>query len=81
MKKYYKSFIMALSMFTIIPTPYIEWDDEGVKNMMKFYPLVGLIVGSIWSVIYYFITLFNVVTCFLLKNVVILLIYCKFFAV
>ena len=38
MKKLYKGFIMALSMFTVLPTPYIEWDDEGVKNMMKFYP-------------------------------------------
>ncbi|MBE6063029.1 MAG: adenosylcobinamide-GDP ribazoletransferase [Clostridium butyricum] len=72
MKKYYKSFIMALSMFTIIPTPYIEWDDEGVKNMMKFYPLVGLIVGSIWSVIYYFVTLFN--CSLILKSVVIMMV-------
>lgn len=44
---------MALSMFTIIPTPYVEWDDEGIKNMMKFYPVIGLIVGSIWSIVYY----------------------------
>lgn len=72
MKKYYKSFIMALSMFTIIPTPYIEWDDEGVKNMMKFYPLVGLIVGSIWSVIYYFITLFN--CSLILKSAVVMMV-------
>lgn len=38
MKKLYKGFIMALSMFTILPTPYVEWDDDGVKNMMKFLP-------------------------------------------
>lgn len=60
MKKLYKGFIMALSMFTIIPTPYIEWDDEGVKNMMKFYPIIGLIVGVIWSIIYYLIKILNV---------------------
>ncbi|MDO5516728.1 MAG: adenosylcobinamide-GDP ribazoletransferase [Clostridium sp.] len=72
MKKYYKSFIMALSMFTIIPTPYIEWDDEGVKNMMKFYPLVGLIVGCIWSVIYYFITLFN--CSLILKSAIVMMV-------
>lgn len=56
MKKLYKSFIMALGMFTIIPTPYVEWDDEGAKNMMKFYPVVGLIVGCIWSLIYLMLT-------------------------
>ncbi|HCW53586.1 MAG TPA: adenosylcobinamide-GDP ribazoletransferase [Clostridium sp.] len=72
MKKYYKSFIMALSMFTIIPTPYIEWDDEGVKNMMKFYPLVGLIIGGIWSVIYYFITLFN--CSLILKSAIVMMV-------
>eukprot|EP00831_Metopus_contortus_P032860 TRINITY_DN26453_c0_g1_i4.p2 TRINITY_DN26453_c0_g1~~TRINITY_DN26453_c0_g1_i4.p2 ORF type:complete len:304 (-),score=55.49 TRINITY_DN26453_c0_g1_i4:13-924(-) len=51
MKKIYKSFIMALSMFTIIPTSYIEWDDEGSKNMMKFYPFIGVIIGFIWSTV------------------------------
>lgn len=59
MKKIYKSFIMALSMFTIIPTPYIEWDDESSKNMMKFYPVVGLIVGVIWSLIYVILSIIN----------------------
>lgn len=59
MKKLYKSFIMALSMFTILPTPYVEWDDEGVKNMMKFYPIIGLIVGVLWSIAYFLLDLFH----------------------
>lgn len=48
MKKYFKGFLMAISMFTIIPLPKYEWDDEGGKNIMKFYPAIGLIVGLIW---------------------------------
>jgi len=48
MKKYFKGFLMAISMFTIIPLPKYEWDDEGGKNIMKFYPVIGLIVGVIW---------------------------------
>lgn len=48
MKKYYKGFLMAISMFTVIPLPRYEWDDEGGKNIMKFYPAIGLIVGIIW---------------------------------
>ena len=72
MKKYYKSFIMALSMFTVIPTPYVEWDDEGVKNMMKFYPLVGFIIGCIWSVIYYLVTLFNCSS--ILKSIIVMMV-------
>lgn len=63
---------MALSMFTVIPTPYIEWDDEGARNMMKFYPIIGLIVGVIWSVIYYLINILNV--SIVLKSVIIMIV-------
>ena len=31
MKKYFNGFLMAISMFTIIPLPKYEWDDEGEK--------------------------------------------------
>ncbi len=48
MKKYFKGFLMAIGMFTVIPLPRYEWDDEGGKNIMKFYPAIGLIVGIIW---------------------------------
>jgi adenosylcobinamide-GDP ribazoletransferase len=72
MRKFYKGFIMALSMFTVIPTPYVEWDDEGVKNMMKFYPVVGLIVGAIWSITYYLMNIFNV--SIILKSIVVMMI-------
>ena len=39
---------MAISMFTIIPLPKYKWNDEGAKHIMKFYPLIGLIVGGVW---------------------------------
>ncbi len=72
MKKLYKGFIMALSMFTVLPTPYIEWDDEGVKNMMKFYPIIGAIVGGIWSVVYYLINILKV--SLVLKSAIIMIV-------
>ena len=72
MKKLYKGFIMALSMFTVIPTPYIEWDDDGARNMMKFYPTIGLIVGVIWSIIYYLINILYV--SIVLKSVIIMIV-------
>lgn len=52
MKKYLKGFLMAVSMFTIIPLPHNIWDDEGGRHIMKFYPVVGLIVGLIWYGVY-----------------------------
>jgi len=72
MKKLYKGFIMALSMFTVLPAPYMEWDDEGARNMMKFYPLIGLIVGGIWSIVYYLINILNV--SIILKSVIIMIV-------
>ena len=72
MKKLFKGFIMALSMFTIIPTPYIEWDDDGAKNMMKFYPIIGGIVGVIWSMIYYLMSNLNI--SMVLKSTIIMMV-------
>ncbi|GAB6169530.1 adenosylcobinamide-GDP ribazoletransferase [Clostridium carnis] len=48
MKKYIKGFLMAISMFTIIPLPFYKWDEEGAKNILKFYPIIGLIIGLLW---------------------------------
>ena len=62
MKKYYKGLLMAISMFTIIPLPHYEWDDEGGKNIMKFYPIIGLIVGLIWYFSYKLLYLIGVST-------------------
>lgn len=62
MMKLINAFIMALSMFTIIPMPYKKWDDDGVRHMMKLYPLVGLIVGLIHYVVYKITSIFNIST-------------------
>ena len=59
MNKYFKSFLMAISMFTIIPLPRYEWDDEGGKNILKFYPLIGLIIGLIWYGVFKLFNLLN----------------------
>ena len=72
MKKLFKGFIMSLSMFTIIPTPYIEWDDDGARNMMKFYPIIGGIVGVIWSMIYYLMSILNI--SMVLKSTIIMIV-------
>lgn len=62
MMKLINAFIMALGMFTVIPMPYKKWDDDGVRHMMKLYPLVGLVVGLIHYSIYKFISIFNIST-------------------
>lgn len=52
MKNLINGFIMALSMFTILPVPYKAWKDDAVRHMMKLYPLVGIFVGLINYVVF-----------------------------
>lgn len=60
MMKLYKAFNMAISMFTIIPLPKYEWDEDAAKHIMKFYPIVGLIIGTLWYLIFLTLTKLNV---------------------
>lgn len=53
---------MAISMFTIIPLPKYKWNDDGSKHVMKFYPLIGLIVGIVWYCTYKLLFLINAST-------------------
>lgn len=48
MKSLYNALNMAISMFTIIPLPKYEWDEKSARHMMKFYPVIGLIIGLLW---------------------------------
>lgn len=42
-----KAFITAISFFTRIPVPFIEWDEENYKKGLYFLPLIGLIIGGL----------------------------------
>lgn len=51
---------MAISMFTVIPLPKYEWDDKSAKHMMKLYPVIGLIVGTLWYVAFLILNKLNI---------------------
>lgn len=42
-----QSIIIAFSMFSKIPMPHIEWSEKGMKYMLGFFPLVGVVVGAV----------------------------------
>lgn len=48
MKSLFNALNMTISMFTIIPLPKYTWDEAAAKHMMKLYPIVGLIIGTLW---------------------------------
>lgn len=40
-----RSLIMAVSCFSQVPVPQVEWKPESMRYMMAFFPFVGVIVG------------------------------------
>lgn len=42
-----KSLAAALSMYSRIPVPAVEWKPENIRYVMCFFPAVGVIVGSL----------------------------------
>lgn len=42
-----RSAAMALSCFSKIPVPQVEWREENMRYMMCFFPLVGVAIGLI----------------------------------
>ena len=57
-----KGFLLLLSFMTRITMPKIEYDEEKLGKSMKYFPVVGIIVGFI---LLFFCIIFN----FILKNI------------
>ena len=49
MKQEWKSILIALSTFTILPVPSFQWEDEPFRRVPRQLPLVGLVVGLLWG--------------------------------
>lgn len=58
--KYIRSFLMAVSMFSVIPAPRYKWDEKNTRHILKFYPAVGLIIGILWFALYNILKYFNI---------------------
>ncbi|MCY7009093.1 adenosylcobinamide-GDP ribazoletransferase [Fusobacterium simiae] len=56
-----KGFLLLLSFMTRIPMPKIEYNEEKLGKSMKYFPVVGIIVGLI-------LLFFSIVFTFILKN-------------
>ena len=47
MKKFYHSFLIAFSMYSKIPMPQCEWNEENMAYAMCFFPWVGVAIGGV----------------------------------
>lgn len=45
--KILRNLFMALSMYTKLPMPRVEWKEENMKYMLLFFPIAGVLVGTI----------------------------------
>lgn len=60
-----KSCIIALSMYSKIPMPQFEWNEENMKYSMLFFPVVGLVIGGVQILLYWLLGLGKFPTGFL----------------
>ena len=45
-----QSLIIALSMYSRIPLPRVEWTKENTRHVMCFFPVAGMITGiCVWG--------------------------------
>ena len=49
MKRLTTAFFMAWGMFCAIPCPYQRWDERLRPLMLVCFPLLGVLLGGIWS--------------------------------
>lgn len=40
-----ESFVIAFSMYSRIPMPFVEWSERGMKYAFCFFPLIGAVIG------------------------------------
>ena len=42
-----KSFFIALSMYSRIPVPRVNWEKENMRYAMCFFPMIGVVIGAV----------------------------------
>lgn len=47
MKSIRNSFVIAFSMYSKIPMPKASWEEDNMKYVMCFFPLVGVVIGAV----------------------------------
>lgn len=58
--KVIRAFLMCFSMFCSIPCPIRFWDEPLRPLMTALLPLVGLVIGAVWSLLAYLCTVLAV---------------------
>ena len=57
--KWLESCLIAISMYSKIPVPQVEWTKEKMSHAMCFFPLVGVIEGCLLGLWFFIAAQFN----------------------
>lgn len=49
---FFKSLVLAFSMFSAIPMPRVEWNERSIRYMMCSFPFVGAVIGFLYAAAY-----------------------------
>lgn len=47
-----KSFLICISMYSVIPVPQVKWDDKNMKYIFYFLAVIGILLGLMEYLIY-----------------------------
>ena len=50
--RFIQGFFMSFGMFCAIPCPYRPWNEKARNLMVSFLPVVGLVIGILWYLLY-----------------------------
>ena len=45
--RFLSSLAVALSMYSKIPVPTVDWNEKNMKHAMCFFPVVGVVTGAL----------------------------------
>ena len=60
MRSFIDPFFIAVSMYSIVPVPMVEWNEQNVKMALVFFPFVGVICGAAVCAMYIICNFFQV---------------------
>lgn len=49
MRRFFTALTMCFSMFSILPVPAKIWDEGLRRRMLRFFPLLGIVLGGVWA--------------------------------
>lgn len=52
MKKLWKGFLISFSMYSRIPMPDTEWEEESMRYALCFFPFIGAVLGALFCGVY-----------------------------